>query len=289
MFEDFPTGMNMYITTAANGKESSWGTYCAPNDMVNGMCVLYVVVVTTTGAYSCCSPYLLFLHTLFSTLFLHTLFSTLVSTGTTLNTCLGDLYSVNWLENSDNSNTKTETLQEQYEKVKKLTNKSHVMQFGDVSTIGPEPVADFIGNDDGHMGSLALPLSTVREGHFDSRDHELNRFFHSYARTEDPKEALRLIAEIQHRVLQKSNIENIVLLVTKHNKQETARLMDAQTYYTPTQDLCQKTVNLAYDQHCGGYSDYSLKFVRVMVNLCETTQGTQTNGIVAAIAKTCSK
>ena len=44
MFEDFPTGMNMYITTAANGKESSWGTYCAPNDMVNGMCVLYVVV-----------------------------------------------------------------------------------------------------------------------------------------------------------------------------------------------------------------------------------------------------
>jgi len=53
--------------------------------------------------------------------------------------------------------------------------------------------------------------------------------------------------------------------------------------------LCQKTVNLAYDQHCGGYSDYSLKFVRVMVNLCETTQGTQTSGIVAAIAKTCSK
>ena len=233
----------MYITTAANGKESSWGTYCAPNDMVNG---------------------------------------------TTLNTCLGDLYSVNWLENSDTSNTKTETLNEQYEKVKRLTNKSHVMQFGDVATIGPEPVADFIGNDDGHAGSLALPLFSP-EGHFDSRDHELNRFFHSYARTEDPKEALRLIAEIQHRVLQKSNIENIVLLVTKHNKRETARLMDPQTYYTPTQDLCQKTVNLAYDQHCGGYSDYSLKFVRVMVNLCETTQGTQTNGIVAAIAKTCSK
>jgi hypothetical protein len=68
MFEDFPTGMNMYITTAANGKESSWGTYCAPNDMVNGMCVLYVVVVTTTGAYSCCSR----IHS-FSTLFLRTL------------------------------------------------------------------------------------------------------------------------------------------------------------------------------------------------------------------------
>lgn len=48
--------INVYATTAANPTESSWATYCSPDDAING---------------------------------------------THVNSCLGDLYSVNWMEDSD--------------------------------------------------------------------------------------------------------------------------------------------------------------------------------------------
>ena len=77
--------LNIYAVTAANAKESSWGSYCSPNDKVNGKSV---------------------------------------------GSCLGDLFSVNWMEDTDKSVLHRETLQDQYNTVKKETSKSHVLQFG---------------------------------------------------------------------------------------------------------------------------------------------------------------
>ena len=59
--------------------------------------------------------------------------------------CLGDLFSVNWMTDSDGEDLKTETLEFQYELVKKETNLSHVMQFGD-KDIAKEAVALFQGD-----------------------------------------------------------------------------------------------------------------------------------------------
>lgn len=57
MFENIlPDNINIYALSASNSHESSWGTYCSPNDKVKGV---------------------------------------------SLRTCLGDLFSVNWMENSD--------------------------------------------------------------------------------------------------------------------------------------------------------------------------------------------
>ena len=86
MFENLlPTDINVFATTAANAQESSWGTYCPPDDKVNGK---------------------------------------------ELNSCLGDLYSVNWMEDADTATGLARTLEGQYNFVKKETNKSHVMQYG---------------------------------------------------------------------------------------------------------------------------------------------------------------
>lgn len=93
-----PTDINVFATTAANPSESSWGTYCPPNDMVNGKHI---------------------------------------------NSCLGDLYSVTWMEDSDSADLATETLQQQFEIVRNLTTKSHVMQYGTTS-FADEPVGNFL-------------------------------------------------------------------------------------------------------------------------------------------------
>lgn len=66
MFEGKLTeDMNIYVMTASNAFESSWGTYCYPDDLVNGE---------------------------------H------------LGSCLGDLFSVNWMEDSDIKDFNIETL-----------------------------------------------------------------------------------------------------------------------------------------------------------------------------------
>lgn len=94
--------INVYATTAANEKESSWGTYCSPDDVVNGVHI---------------------------------------------GSCLGDLYSVNWMEDSDAMDPSLETLAVQFETVKTLTAQSHVMEYGQTD-FKDEVVGDFIGDLD---------------------------------------------------------------------------------------------------------------------------------------------
>lgn len=57
--------IDIYATTAADPDESSWGTYCYPDDKVSGKHI---------------------------------------------NSCLGDLYSVNWMEDTDQRDMTTYTV-----------------------------------------------------------------------------------------------------------------------------------------------------------------------------------
>ncbi|GFR76876.1 vacuolar-processing enzyme [Elysia marginata] len=97
IFENIlPKDINVYVTTAANADESSYGCYCPPYDDNRG-------------------------------------------------SCLGDAYSVNWMEDTDAADLHTETLEQQYQIVKRKTNMSHVMQFGDTSFTNL-PLEQFLAN-----------------------------------------------------------------------------------------------------------------------------------------------
>ncbi|CAD5231075.1 unnamed protein product [Bursaphelenchus okinawaensis] len=60
--------------------------------------------------------------------------------------CLGDLFSVNWMEDSDREDIETEKLSQQFKIVKQETSSSHVMKFGDEEFVS-EPVGDFQGRE----------------------------------------------------------------------------------------------------------------------------------------------
>jgi legumain len=94
-----PNNWEIYATTAANPSESSWATYCSPDDVVNG-----------------------------------------VSVGS----CLGDEYSVNWMEDTEAA-TEDKPLQKQFEDVKNLTKGSHVQQYG-VLTWTDESIRNYQGD-----------------------------------------------------------------------------------------------------------------------------------------------
>lgn len=73
--------------------------------------------------------------------------------------CLGDLYSVAWMENSEEADLREETLLQQYKLVKERTSNnftynqgSHVMQYGALE-VDTEPAGDYIGMN--HTGGMA--------------------------------------------------------------------------------------------------------------------------------------
>lgn len=66
-------------------------------------------------------------------------------------TCLGDLYSVAWMEDSDLNDLTTESLKKQFDRVRQRTSQnwtyeqgSHVLMFGQLE-IDEEPVANYLG------------------------------------------------------------------------------------------------------------------------------------------------
>ena len=62
--------------------------------------------------------------------------------GTSIGSCLGDLFSINWMEDTEANDVSAETLQQQFDTVKTKTTKSPVMKFGDF-TFMAEPIGDF--------------------------------------------------------------------------------------------------------------------------------------------------
>ena len=77
--------------------------------------------------------------------------------GTNLHTCLGDLYSVSWLEDADSAWNLRESLARQMAKVTKETKESHVQIFGDTSF-----ASDFAGSFEGDAQDKKLEVAMLR-------------------------------------------------------------------------------------------------------------------------------
>ena len=68
--------------------------------------------------------------------------------GVVIGSCLGDLFSVNWMEDTEENTISSETMQRQYNSVSILTTASPVETFGDVNLVKDEVVGMFQGTVD---------------------------------------------------------------------------------------------------------------------------------------------
>lgn len=228
MFEGIlPTNLNIYVTTASNAAESSWGTYCPPDDMVDGK---------------------------------------------SLNTCLGDLYSVNWLENADSVGA-TESLQDQFEEVKQATTQSHVMQYGDL-TFTSEQIGDFLGDN----ATKALPKTfakalpgTRSSSNVRSPDIPMHLAYYNYLRADpaDIKGRLALAEKLNKELTRRAEVDTLFLTLAESFGPEGQSLITAPAK-TPVvcDDRCCLKLQNAFISQCGGFDDYSLQYSRAIVNMC---------------------
>ncbi|PPD74797.1 hypothetical protein GOBAR_DD28277 [Gossypium barbadense] len=146
-------------------------------------------------------------------------------------TCLGDLYSVAWMEDSDIHNLRKETLHQQYEIVKRRTINdnyaygSHVMQLGDIgismdnlfTCLGTNPANDNFKFVDGN--SLLPPTKAINQRYAD-----LFHFWDKYRKAPDVL-VRKVEAQKQYRYTVFVWYEGSFMAVLRHTTQPVSKGM----------------------------------------------------------------
>nr|BAA76744.1 asparaginyl endopeptidase (VmPE-1) [Vigna mungo] len=213
-------------------------------------------------------------------------------------TCLGDLYSVAWMEDSDIHNLRTETLHQQFELVKQRTMNgnsaygSHVMQYGDVG-LSKNNVSLYLGTNPANdnfpfreKNSLVPPSKAVNQ-----RDADLVHFWDKF-----PKAPLgssrksvaqkQILEAMSHRM----HIDDSVTLIGKllFGIEEGPELLSSvRPAGQPLVDDwdCLKTLVRTFETHCGSLSQYGMKHMRSFANLCNA--GIRKEQMAEASAQAC--
>ena len=250
-----PKDSNIYVVTAANTNESSWGYYCP------GM------TPAPPKGY---------------------------------NTCLGDLFSISFLENCDANDLSHETLLAQYQEVKERTSQkgtyqqgSHVMQYGD-TPIDTETCNHFMGPK--ASGSFIQPVNDVYENAA-VQQYEADiislRAVHEAAPEGPLKEEARaeLESELAHRERVDSAIERVVsatleytnLLPSLIGQEAKAIFSEARPEGQPLVDdwACHKELIQNFEGACSPLGQYGMKHGRAFANVCNRGLATAFNQALA--------
>jgi legumain len=249
-----PKDINVFATTAANPTEPSWGTYCPPDDMIDGKHV---------------------------------------------GSCLGDLYSVNWMEDSDAQGEK-KTLEQQFQTVVKLTNKSHPTEYGD-KTFTSDEVHTYQGHGSANTTVTTATGPAARKTPVDQRDIELLQMFYSYMRSDETAEgakkqsltaadaskrsglALELMALVQKREADDKLFAG--MLAGLATAAATAEGFEPPLKSSPTHAQCVKSVTNEVVDKCGGFTSYSLRYHADLVSYCAKMPAA---GVAFVVDKACA-
>ncbi|XP_021716668.1 vacuolar-processing enzyme-like [Chenopodium quinoa] len=248
-----PEGLDIYATTASNSVESSWGTYCPDQDP------------TVPLEYD---------------------------------TCLGDLYSVSWIEDSERHNLLTESLKQQYELVKTRTATSpfygsHVMQFGDTE-LKQDLLYLYMGTNPANENFTYVDDNSLHPSSSKSvnqRDADLIHFWNKFRNAPEgsPRkfQAQKQFTEVMsHRV----HLDDSIKLVGKLLFGIEKGLYVLQTVRPTGQPLvddwnCLKTMVRTFEKHCGSLSQYGMKHMRSIANICNA--GITADQMAEASAQAC--
>jgi len=226
-----PENITIYATTASNPDESSWATYCSPNDVVNGV---------------------------------------------EIGSCLGDLYSVNFLENLESSDPNKETLLKQFQVVKKKTTASHVMQYGDLA-LDKEVIGEFEGNStdaDALVKNEREDLSKYTSL-VDSRYVKLAYLQRRHARLGSVESEANLAEEMRSIKKFDESFESLSSMLRLNVDEKVDGINFG----------CLKQRVAMYEEVCGKFSDYGLKYIRYLHFSC--VQGVDVYDFEEALIKSC--
>jgi len=238
MFEGMSTP-GVYALSASSPSESSWGTYCGADAMVNGK---------------------------------------------SINSCLGDLFSVNWMEDSDAKDITSESLADQFGVIKTTTDKSAVMQWGDVS-FQTDKVSEFQGD----QATTGNRMEYKKTGSVSAREVDLRRAYEMYSKATSSKDRVAAGEELQRVLSEQLEVEGAYnrflesLFPGDHDKHHAMRHGNSPAAHRD----CEMSVREQFVQHgkFDSYTGFALQFQRIIVEACADQVATGSNKDLTAAAK----
>jgi len=208
--------------------------------------------------------------------------------GKAIGSCLGDEFSVRWMEDANASILDTETVGDQVHKVTVAVTKSHVQEYG-VHSFDKEPVGDFEGTTKEQLVSSLVPLPSLAGNGVDSRQVEVNQAYFQVMRAETPEKRKDAEQELE-AVLAKRRIADVKFAKVASAACENGRCSAEDMLEGPIETwnmACHKASLETVVQHCASFNDYSLRYSRLFANLCE--MGMDQDAMQKAIEKGCGK
>ncbi|KAH9668069.1 vacuolar-processing enzyme alpha-isozyme [Citrus sinensis] len=207
-------------------------------------------------------------------------------------TCLGGLFSISWIEDSEKHDLQKETLQQQHGVVRRRTLvdyldfSSHVMQYGN-KELSKEPIFTYIGtnpdNDNFTMKAEEFSSnpsaeiahsSRLTRGAVSQRDAQLHYLWHRFNRSADgSSEKIEAQKQLQNEILSRQQVDqNIHQIIAQVFGEENVSKM-IESIRPAGQPLvddwdCLKMLVRIYGKICGSLSIYGKKYTRAMANMC---------------------
>jgi len=207
--------------------------------------------------------------------------------GKSIGSCLGDEFSIRWMQDADVANFKSETVNQQVSKVISEVKKSHVSKFGDSSRIGGEVIGDFEGAEVSRTMnvSLAEPLDFSNSA-VNSRDVEVHLAYYELHRAETIEERRdaekALAAVLAKRAAVDEKFTKIAMVAVNGDKEKAQAMVDG-SVHSLNVDCHARSLEIAANR-CGAFNDYSMRHSRLFANLCESMDAAQ---IESAVKQVC--
>jgi legumain len=193
--------------------------------------------------------------------------------GKSIGSCLGDEFSIGWMQDADVARFNSETVNQQVSKVTSEVKKSHVSKFGDSSRIGGEVIGDFEGSDGSRIMnvSLARPLDFSNSA-VNSRDVEVHLAYYELHRAESIEERRdaekALAAVLAKRATVDEKFTKIAMVAMNGDKQKAQAMIEGSVDFLNV-DCHVQSLEIAANR-CGAFNDYSMRHSRLFANLCES-------------------
>jgi len=197
--------------------------------------------------------------------------------GKHLGTCLGDLFSIAWMEDSDLGQMSMESIAEQVKRVTKRTTKSHVSTFGDAS-FEDEAIGTF---ELAQAANTAPPLPDSSAGAVDIRDIPLRLAYAAWERAGAEYEKTKAWEKFKTVVAAREADQQLFQKIADrscagvgygcaysmiHSKHE---MKDMECHRGLTGTLHEACPRRAFHD-AGGWNAFNMKFSQTLVNLCES-------------------
>eukprot|EP00929_Paragymnodinium_shiwhaense_P005811 TRINITY_DN1081_c0_g4_i1.p2 TRINITY_DN1081_c0_g4~~TRINITY_DN1081_c0_g4_i1.p2 ORF type:complete len:463 (+),score=162.86 TRINITY_DN1081_c0_g4_i1:90-1478(+) len=198
--------------------------------------------------------------------------------GKSIGSCLGDLFSISWMEDTD-AKGGSETIKDQVAAVTKRTSKSHVSTFGDTSFV-TEPIGNF---EFRAAANATVEVAVDGSNAVDTRDIPLRSAMTKYEQAETEEERMRALHEMEIVIKQREEDEMIFKKFAEKVCEGQGMGCDhalMNLRHESTDLEChKKLVHLVFD-HCpkrshrspGGWNGFNMRFSQVLVNACEVKQ-----------------